>query len=202
MRTYIAYLIVAQAQTQSKSSRKKSSTVSKHGVPPTPPATSDHTPQADPPHDMTMDSLQDDNHVISSKAATSAHQDEEEEEPVDTHMQRPEKNRDPQENIRPEEEQATDEHEEIDLADIVERAQAGHHVDKILKPDGAGGWDFNVHYRIGLRNDSTWYTDILVSHLNQSVYSVAYMWSSGRFINGQTSILTFAIHILSRTSMP
>ena len=50
----------------------------------------------------------------------------------------------------------------VTLAELVRQVKSGS-VDKIVNPHGTGGYHFNVCIRIGLCDDSHWYTDILVS---------------------------------------
>ena len=53
--------------------------------------------------------------------------------------------------------------EKFNLAALLEKSKQGLVVDKIIKPDGTGGRDFHIRDRMGLDEDNTWYSDIIVS---------------------------------------
>jgi hypothetical protein len=56
---------------------------------------------------------------------------------------------------------------EYTLSDLVNRSTLGEVIEKILKPEGTGGRDFNIRIHMGLdtgeADDKEWYRDILVS---------------------------------------
>jgi hypothetical protein len=55
--------------------------------------------------------------------------------------------------------------EPFELTDLIQKMKEGIAIEKIPKPDGSGGRQFNVRESIGLSHDSTWYNDILVSYV-------------------------------------
>jgi hypothetical protein len=58
---------------------------------------------------------------------------------------------------------------EFILSDIVNRGHMGEEIDKILRPKGTGGHDYNICEMMGLgsndHEDIDWYNGILVSYL-------------------------------------
>ncbi|KAF8507908.1 hypothetical protein BU17DRAFT_71020 [Hysterangium stoloniferum] len=63
---------------------------------------------------------------------------------------------------------ATDE-EPIDLSHVLVQQKNGDIIERIFKPSGCGGRNFNVCKAIGLRDDGVWYQDILTI-VKQSVH--------------------------------
>ncbi|KAF8493833.1 hypothetical protein BU17DRAFT_103804 [Hysterangium stoloniferum] len=59
--------------------------------------------------------------------------------------------------------------EPIDLSHVLVQQKNGDIIERIFKPSGCGGRNFNVRKAIGLRDDGVWYQDILTI-MKQSVH--------------------------------
>jgi hypothetical protein len=55
-----------------------------------------------------------------------------------------------------------DKPEDFDLQDLVTCHKKGESIDKIPKPRGTGGRNYNIRDRMGLSDNATWYNDVLV----------------------------------------